>query len=183
MCAKHLKAAGQLPGGVVVATVMSNVGLEIALRESGIRLVRCPVGDKYVAEAMAAEGAALGGEQSGHVIFSGFMPTGDGLLTALQVLGVMADTGRELDALAADLVLYPQVLVSVRVGRKPALDTVPGLARAMAGLEAALGGRGRLLVRYSGTEPVLRIMIEGERQDEIQSWADALAARAREELG
>ena len=183
MCAKHLKAAGQLPGNVVVATVMSNVGLEIALREAGIRLARCPVGDKYVAEAMAAHGAALGGEQSGHVIFSGFMPTGDGLMTALQVLGVMADTGRELDDLAAELVAYPQVLVTVRVARKPALDTVAGLARAMGELEDRLDGRGRLLVRYSGTEPLLRIMIEGERQDEIQAWANALAERAKQELG
>jgi len=183
MCAKHLKAAGQLPGDAVIATVMSNIGLEIALRDAGIRLVRCPVGDKYVAEAMAAAGAALGGEQSGHVIFSGFMPTGDGLLTALQVLGVMADTGRELDELAAELVAYPQILVNVRVARKPAVETVPGLARAMGELEARLGGRGRLLVRYSGTEPVLRIMIEGERQDEIQTWADELATRVRQELG
>jgi len=183
MCAKHLKAAGQLPGNVVVATVMSNVGLEIALREAGIRLARCPVGDKYVAEAMAAHGAALGGEQSGHVIFSGFMPTGDGLMTALQVLGVMADTGRELDDLAAELVAYPQVLVNVRVARKPALSTVAVLARAMGELEDRLDGRGRLLVRYSGTEPLLRIMIEGERQDEIQAWANALAERAKQELG
>ncbi len=183
MCAKHLKSVGQLPGDVVIATVMSNIGLEIALKDAGIRLARCPVGDKYVAEAMAAAGAALGGEQSGHVIFSGFMPTGDGLLTALQVLGVMADTGCELDELAADLVAYPQVLVNVRVVRKPVLETVPGLARAMSELEARLDGRGRLLVRYSGTEPVLRIMIEGERQDEIQAWAHELAARVRQELG
>ena len=183
MCAKHLKAAGQLPGNVVVATVMSNLGLEVALRDAGIHLARCPVGDKYVAEAMASTGAALGGEQSGHVIFSGFMPTGDGLLTSLQVLGVMADTGRELDDLAAELVTYPQVLVNVRVGRKPAFDTVPGLARAMGELETRMDGRGRLLVRYSGTEPLLRIMIEGEHQDEIQAWADALAERVRQELG
>jgi phosphoglucosamine mutase len=183
MCAKHLKASGALPGDVVVATVMSNLGLERALGHAGIRLARCPVGDKYVAEAMAEQGAALGGEQSGHVIFAAFMPTGDGLLTALRVLNVMADTGRELDDLAAELVVCPQVLVNVRVARKPALGTVSGLARAMAELEERLDGRGRLLVRYSGTEPLLRIMIEGEHRDEIQAWANELAERARQELG
>ncbi len=182
-CAKHLKALGRLPGDVVVATVMSNIGLEIGLRDAGIALARCPVGDKYVAEAMIAHGAALGGEQSGHVIFAEHLPTGDGLLTALQVLRVMADTGCELDELAGDFVAYPQVLVNVRVARKPALDTVPGVARAMAAVAAALDGRGRLLVRYSGTEPLLRIMIEGKDQQDIQRWADDLARQVTAELG
>jgi len=183
VCAKHLKSAGRLPGSLVVATVMSNIGLEIALGDAGIALVRCPVGDRYVMEAMAAHGARLGGEQSGHVIFSEFLPTGDGLLTALQVLAVMADSGRELGDLAGDLIQYPQVLLNVPVARKPALDAVPRLVESMAEVEARLGGRGRLLVRYSGTEPLLRIMIEGERQQEIETWASELADRAREELG
>ena len=183
LCATHLKATGRLPGHVVVATVMSNLGLEVGLRDAGIALVRCPVGDKYVMEAMAAHGAALGGEQSGHVIFADHQPTGDGLLTALQVLRVMADTGRELDELAADFVAYPQVLVSVRVARKPALATVSGVAKAMAAVESALDGHGRLLVRYSGTEPLVRIMIEGRNQHDIQRWADELARQVKADLG
>lgn len=183
MCAKHLKSAGRLPGSLVVATVMSNVGLEVALGDAGIALARCPVGDRYVMETMMSRGARLGGEQSGHIIFSEFLPTGDGLLTALQVLAVMAGSGRELGDLAGDLVQYPQVLVNVPVARKPALETVPRLVQSMAEVEARLGGRGRLLVRYSGTEPLLRIMIEGERRPEIEAWASELANRAEEELG
>jgi phosphoglucosamine mutase len=187
MCAKHLQSEGRLPGDVVVATVMSNIGLELALREAGIELVRCPVGDKYVMETMAARQAALGGEQSGHVIFADYLSTGDGLLTALQVLRIMADTGRELADLADELVQYPQVLVNVRVARKPpleAMDTlVPRVAERMAAVEARLGGRGRLLVRYSGTEPLLRIMIEGEDQQEIQAWANELAEVVKADLG
>jgi phosphoglucosamine mutase len=183
MCARHLRNAGRLPGDVVVATVMSNIGLELGLRESGIRLARCPVGDKYVRDEMVSLGAALGGEQSGHVIFTEYLSTGDGLLTALQVLGVMADTGRELAELASALVTYPQVLVNVKVKEKRALDGVPEVAEAMAGVEARLAGRGRLLVRYSGTEPLLRIMIEGQDQREIQAWAGEIADCVRRHLG
>jgi len=182
-CARHLKQEGRLPGDVVVATVMSNLGLEAGLQEAGITLVRCPVGDKYVKEAMDACGAALGGEQSGHVIFADRQATGDGMLTALEVLRTMADTGRELDELAAGFVAYPQVLVNVRVARKPDLAGVPGVARAMAEVEAALDGHGRLLVRYSGTEPLVRIMIEGKDQQDIQRWADELARRVERDLG
>jgi phosphoglucosamine mutase len=175
MCALHMKARGALRGDAVVATVMSNIGLEIKLREHGIAMPRCPVGDKYVAEEMQKKGLALGGEQSGHVIFSEHLPTGDGLATAMSVLRVMAGTGRSLGSLAADLVTYPQVLVNVRVREKRALDSDADVAAAMTRVESRLDGRGRLLVRYSGTEPLLRIMLEGQDQTEIQTWADEIA--------
>jgi phosphoglucosamine mutase len=183
MCAKHLKAAGRLHGNAVVATVMSNIGLELALAEAGIGLVRCPVGDKYVMQAMLDRGLSLGGEQSGHVIFSEHLFTGDGSVTALRVLRVMADTGRELADLAAELVTYPQVLVNVPVREKRDLTAVPALVDAMTRVERRLAGRGRLLVRYSGTEPLLRVMIEGRDQQEIQAWAAEIAGTVREHLG
>jgi phosphoglucosamine mutase len=161
---------------------MSNIGLEIALRESGIELVRCPVGDKYVMEEMIKRGISMGGEQSGHIIFSDHLFTGDGIATALNVLRVMADTGRELDDLAAQLVSYPQVLVNVRVKQKADLRTVPAIAEAMDRVEASLAGQGRLLVRYSGTEPLLRVMIEGKDQQEIHGWANEIAAVVKQHL-
>jgi phosphoglucosamine mutase len=167
----------------VAATVMSNIGLEIALRDAGIRMVRCPVGDKYVMEEMVRAGYALGGEQSGHVIFMDTLFTGDGLVTALNVLRVMAETGRPLAALAAGFTAYPQVLLNVRVRDKRDWTTVPGVAAAVARVEARLNGRGRLLVRYSGTEPLLRIMIEGERDGDIRAWAAEIADAVRAEIG
>ena len=183
MCARELKAAGRLPGDLVVATVMSNLGLELALRDAGIRLARCPVGDKYVREEMVSRGASLGGEQSGHIIFSEYLSTGDGLLTALQVVGVMMRTGRELADLASELVTCPQVLVNVRVKEKRALEETPEVREAMACVEQRLGEEGRLLVRYSGTEPLLRIMIEGRDRVRIQAWADEIAAAVTRHLG
>ncbi len=168
MAAIYLKDRGKLPGPAVVATVMSNIGLEIALRDRGIELVRTAVGDKYVMEEMVRRGFALGGEQSGHVIFSDHLFTGDGLATALNVLRIMADTGKELSELAGALVTYPQVLVNVRVKQKTDLDTVPAIAETMKKVEAGLAGQGRLLVRYSGTEPLLRIMLEGKDDAEIK---------------
>jgi phosphoglucosamine mutase len=182
MCARHLKATGRLKGNAIVATVMSNIGLEIALRESGIELVRCPVGDKYVMEGMVRRDLSLGGEQSGHIIFSEHLFTGDGIATALNVLGVMSDTGRELADLAAQLVTYPQVLVNVRVREKRDLRSVPAIAEAMDRIEQHLVGQGRLLVRYSGTEPLLRVMLEGRDQAEIQHWADEIAGKVKEHL-
>jgi phosphoglucosamine mutase len=172
-----------LTGNAIVATVMSNIGLEIALRESGIGLVRCAVGDKYVMEEMIRRDLSIGGEQSGHIIFSEHLFTGDGIVTALSVLRVMADTGRELADLASELVTYPQVLVNVRVREKQALATVPSIAAAMERVEARLAGEGRLLVRYSGTEPLLRVMIEGKDQLQIQAWAAEIAGVVREHLG
>jgi len=183
MCARHLKRLGQLKGDGIVATVMSNIGLEIALGESGIEMIRCPVGDKYVMEEMIRRGLSLGGEQSGHIIFSEHLFTGDGIVTALSVLRVMADTGRELADLAAELVTYPQVLLNVRVREKRDLQTVPAVADAMKQVERRLAGNGRLLVRYSGTEPLLRVMIEGKDQQEIQGWATQIVNTVKEHLG
>jgi phosphoglucosamine mutase len=183
MCARQMKATGRLKGNALVATVMSNIGLEMAMRESGIDLVRTGVGDKYVMEEMLKRDLSIGGEQSGHIIFSEHLFTGDGIVTALSVLRVMAETGRELADLASELVTYPQVLVNVRVRQKKELRSVPAIAESMDRIERQLDGAGRLLVRYSGTEPLLRVMIEGKDQDEIQAWATEIAATVKEHLG
>jgi phosphoglucosamine mutase len=183
MCARHWKMGGRLKGNAIVATVMSNIGLEIALRDSRIDLFRCAVGDKYVMEEMTRRDLSIGGEQSGHIIFSEHLFTGDGLVTALSVLRVMAESGRELADLASELVTYPQVLVNVRVREKQELAAVPSIADAMARVESRLAGEGRLLVRYSGTEPLLRVMIEGKDQQQIQAWAAEIAGAVREHLG
>ena len=182
LCAKHMRAGGRLKGDAIVATVMSNIGLEIALREAGIGMLRCPVGDKYVMEELVRRDLALGGEQSGHVIFSEHLFTGDGIVTALAVVRAMVDSGRELSALAGELVTYPQVLVNVRVKEKRALDSVPAVKAVTDAVETRLTGAGRLLIRYSGTEPLLRIMIEGKDQREIQGWADEIASAVRTHL-
>jgi len=179
MCARQMHAEGRLRGGAIVATVMSNIGLELALKEAGIGLIRCPVGDKHVMEALLARGLSLGGEQSGHVIFADDLFTGDGLATSLHVLRTMLASGRELADLASDLTTYPQVLVNVRVPRRIDLASVPAIAAAMSDVESRLAGHGRLLVRYSGTEPLLRIMLEGRDQAEIGTWADEIAAAVR----
>src|SRR6185295_13190929 len=154
MCAKQMKREGRLTGNAIVATVMSNIGLEIALRDSGIEMVRCAVGDKYVMEEMVKRGLSLGGEQSGHIIFSDHLFTGDGIVTALSVLRIIAETGRELADLASELVTYPQVLLNVRVREKKDLQAVPAIAESMRRVQERLAGNGRLLVRYSGTEPL-----------------------------
>jgi phosphoglucosamine mutase len=183
MCARQLQREGRLKGDAVVATVMSNIGLEIALRESGIDLVRCAVGDKYVMQEMLARNLSLGGEQSGHVIFSDYLFTGDGLCTALNVLRTMALTRRTLSELAGDLVTYPQVLLNARVREKVDLATVPAISSVIDRVETAVAGQGRLLVRYSGTEPLLRVMLEGRREDEIRTWAQDIIDVVREHLG
>ena len=182
MCARHLQAEGRLRGKTVVATVMSNIGLELALAESGIALRRTQVGDKYVMEELLRNGFSLGGEQSGHIIFTDYLFTGDGLATSLGVLRVMAATGRSLSSLAAQLVTYPQVLVNVRVRERRDLASVPAVAHVIAGVESRLAGQGRLLVRYSGTEPLLRIMLEGRDRDEITTWANEIAGIVKQEL-
>lgn len=183
MLALHLRRTGALAHDTVVATVMSNLGLELALRAQGITLRRTAVGDKYVMDDMQRGGYTLGGEQSGHVILARHLFTGDGIVTALSVLRVMAETGRTLRELASDLTTYPQVLVNVRVGRRVPVAEVPAIAAKMADVEQRLGGEGRLLVRYSGTEPLLRVMIEGRDQHEIDAWAHEIADTAQSALG
>lgn len=180
--ARSLARRGLLPGGVVVATVMSNVALEIALRRERLRLVRCPVGDREVWEAMRREGAALGGEQSGHVICAHHSVTGDGLLTAAHVLAACSQEGKTLEE-RADLQPFPQVLVGVPVREKRPLDSVPELASALRQAEAQLADSGRLVVRYSGTEKLLRIMVEAAEARTAQSLAERLAGIARDVLG
>jgi phosphoglucosamine mutase len=182
MCARQLQREGRLKHNAVVATIMSNVGLERALGATGIAMVRCPVGDKHVMEAMLARGLSLGGEQSGHIIFSDYLFTGDGLCTAVQVLRVIAKTGRPLADLASDLVTYPQLLFNVRVREKTDLATVPAIADTIQRVETLLAGKGRLLVRYSGTEPLLRVMLEGEREDEIRRFGQEIVDRVKEHL-
>ena len=183
MCARQLQREGRLKGGAIVATVMSNLGLQVALEETGIGLVRCPVGDKYVMEEMLARGLSLGGEQSGHIIFSEYLFTGDGLCTALNVLRTVAVSGRTLADLASDLVTYPQILLNVRVREKVELNKVPAIADAIARVEQRLDGQGRLVVRYSGTEPLLRVMLEGRKEHEVRSWAQEIIDVVKRELG
>jgi phosphoglucosamine mutase len=183
LCARQMQREGRLKGHAIVATVMSNIGLEMALRPLGIRLVRCAVGDKYVMEEMLNHGLSLGGEQSGHIIFSDYLFTGDGLCTALNVLRTVALTGRTLGDLASDFISYPQVLLNVRVREKVDLLSVPMIAAVISRVESKLEGQGRLLVRYSGTEPLLRVMVEGRREDEIRTWAQEIVDVVKEQLG
>jgi len=183
MCGRQLQREGRLKGNAIVATVMSNIGLELALRSLGIDLVRTAVGDKHVMEEMLKRNLSLGGEQSGHIIFSDYLFTGDGLCTALNVLRTVALTGRTLADLAADLTTYPQVLLNVRVREKVELHTVPAVADAIARIESRVAGHGRLLIRYSGTEPLLRVMLEGQHQDEIRGWAQEIVDAVKKHIG
>ena len=183
ICARFLRGQGRLQGNAVVATVMSNIGLEIALRAAGVTLHRCAVGDRQVRAAMVDQGVALGGEQSGHLIFADLLPTGDGLLTALSVIKVIGESGLELADLRRGLEICPQVLVNVPVRSKPDLASEPRLAAAVGEARRALGSEGRVLVRYSGTEPLLRVMIEGRDAALVRRLAAGLAGQARELLG
>jgi phosphoglucosamine mutase len=162
---------------------MSNIGLELGLRQHRIDLIRAPVGDKYVMEQMQSRGLALGGEQSGHIIFADHLFTGDGIGTALQVMRIMEATGRELADLAGELVTYPQVLVNVRVRERVDYTQIPAIAQSIQRVEERVDGQGRLLIRYSGTEPLLRIMIEGKDDREIRQWANEIADAVRAEIG
>ncbi len=182
MCAKQMKAEGRLKGNAVVATVMSNIGLERALREAGIETVRCSVGDKYVMEEMMKRGLSLGGEQSGHVICSEYLFTGDGIATSLNVLRTMAATGRELGDLASELTTYPQVLLNLRVEHRVDLKTIPEVAAVLSSVESRLAGNGRLLVRYSGTEPLLRVMLEGRDEGDIRRWGQEIVDAVKEHI-
>ena len=183
LCALHMMKEGRLRGNTLVATVMSNLGLERAMQEAGGALVRAAVGDRYVVEKMIEGGYNLGGEQSGHIIFLDHNTTGDGPISALQILAIMQQTGKPLSELAQCMKSYPQVLVNVKVKQRCDLSTVPEIAACMAGLEEKLAGSGRLLVRYSGTEPKVRVMIEGEDQNEIKALADELAGVIKDKLG
>jgi phosphoglucosamine mutase len=183
VCALSLMKEGRLKGNTLVATVMSNLGLELAMRKAGGNLVRTAVGDRYVMEKMLSGGFNIGGEQSGHIIFLDHNTTGDGLISALQVLVIMKQSGKPLSDLAACMKSYPQTLVNVRVKERRDLATVPEIAGRIADIEKKLGGAGRILVRYSGTEPKLRVMIEGEDQGGIEKLANELAEIIRDKLG
>jgi len=183
MAARDLKARGMLTGDVVVATTMSNMGLEAALKRSGIRMDRAPVGDRYVLEEMQKQDAALGGEQSGHILFPHLATTGDGLLTSLVVLDLLARTGKSVEELTADLKVYPQVIVNVKVREKKPLEALPSVMQAIRAAENELNDSGRVVVRYSGTESLARVMIEAESENAMRRHADAIAAAIRGELG
>ena len=183
LLARELKQRGELAQNIVVATTMSNMGLEIALRESGIRMLRAPVGDKYVLEEMQKSGAVLGGEQSGHIILSREATTGDGLLTARRVLEIVARNGKSLRQLVAGLKVFPQTIKNVRVREKRPLAQVPEVAAAIQQAEQALHGSGRVNVRYSGTEALARVMIEAESKDQVEQHATAIAQAIQKTLG
>jgi phosphoglucosamine mutase len=181
VCAAELARKKALARSTVVATVMSNLGLELFLKERKIKLVRAPVGDRYVVEAMRAGGYNFGGEQSGHLVFLDHATTGDGVLAALQFLSIMVESGKKASELGTELVVYPQLLHNVRMKHRVPLESMKGFRKAQADFEKALGSRGRILVRYSGTEPLLRIMAEGENRAEIEEIVKVLGDKAKEE--
>ena len=183
LAARDLKARNLLHGDIVVATTMSNMGLEAALRRDAIKMLRAPVGDKYVLEMMQANSASLGGEQSGHILFPHLATTGDGLLTALVVLDVIRRAGKPLHELISDLKVFPQVIVNVRVKEKKPLDTIATVAASIRDAEDALKANGRVVIRYSGTEPLARVMIEAESEEVMRRHADAIAGAIRDALG
>jgi len=183
LCALHWAGTYRLPGNIVVGTVMSNMGLELALKQAGVALLRAPVGDRYVGEEMRRVGAALGGEKSGHICFAQHSTTGDGLITLLQVLHVMCSTGKPLSELADQVTELPQILVNVPVSTKDGWDQVPEIASAIARAEAALSGRGRVLVRPSGTERLIRVMAEGPDEAELKRLVEHIADAVRRTLG
>ena len=181
--ADYLKKRGELSGDLVVATVMSNIGLEIALREKGIELIRAQVGDRYVLEELLDRGAKLGGEQSGHIIFPDISLAGDGMITAIELLRAVLASGRSLGNLAAQMTRYPQLLVNIRVRSKPPIETLPEVVAEIERVERELEGRGRLLVRYSGTENLARVMIEGEDESKVKEQANLIAEALRRAIG
>jgi phosphoglucosamine mutase len=183
VCAKDLKAHGHLKNNVAVGTVMANFGLHAAMRKLGIELVCSAVGDRYVMEAMREKGAVIGAEPSGHMIFLGQQTTGDGIVAALQLLAVMRRTGKEISGLASVLQLSPQRLVNVELLRRPPLKDLPGVQAAIAGAEKELGQEGRVLVRYSGTQNLCRVMVEGPTEEKVTRLCGALAAALKKEIG
>jgi phosphoglucosamine mutase len=182
-CARDLHARGELANSLVVATTMSNMGLEAAFKRSGISMLRAPVGDKYVLEEMRKSGASLGGEQSGHILFPAKATTGDGLLTALLVLDVVHRSGKTLGELIADLKNFPQVILNVKVREKKPLDSLPSVVEKIRAAEEELRDSGRVVIRYSGTEALARVMIEAESEEAMTRHAEAIAGAIRAELG
>jgi phosphoglucosamine mutase len=180
--ARFLKAEGKLKGNRVVATSMSNLGLERALAREGISLARTAVGDRYVLEEMLRSDNVLGGEQSGHVIFLDDSPAGDGLLTAVKIASLVSLHGR-IEALVNGLKDYPQVIVNVKVRSKPPLESIPQVSRALAEAKSALGDNGRIVLRYSGTEPLARVMVEAEHDADVQRFSQSLANAVRSSIG
>jgi phosphoglucosamine mutase len=182
ICAGEMARKKSLAKNTVVATVMSNIGLELYLKERKIKLLRAPVGDRYVVEAMRAGKFNFGGEQSGHLIFLDHATTGDGVLAALQLLAVMVESGRKVSELGKGMVVFPQMLHNIRMKNRVPLESMKGFRKAQAEFEKSLGSRGRIVVRYSGTEPLLRIMVEGERLDEVEEIVKTLAEKAAEDV-
>jgi phosphoglucosamine mutase len=180
---RHLAARNRLKANVVVTTVMANLGLDAALREAGVDVVKTQVGDRYVSEEMQRLGANLGGEQSGHLLFLDHAPCGDGILSALVLLAVVRETGEPLASLAACMRKFPQVLVNVPVRDKPPFETIPELSARIRAFEGEMNGTGRILIRYSGTESLARIMIEGADGERIRAMADDLAGVVRARIG
>jgi len=180
---RDLKTRGMLTNNLVVATTMSNMGLEAALKRSGIAMLRAPVGDRYVLEQMQQRAAALGGEQSGHILLPHLATTGDGLLTALVVLDLVARSGKSLDELTADLKVFPQVIVNIKVREKKPMADFPSVMAAIHAAEDELKDSGRVVIRYSGTEPLARVMIEAESEEAMRRHAEAIAAEIRKQLG
>jgi len=183
ICATDMLARKTLKKKTLVATVMSNMGLDIALRKAGGKIIKTAVGDRYVVEEMRKGGYNLGGEQSGHLIFLDHNTTGDGVLAALQLLAVMRRRNKPLSELAEVMIPLPQVLVNVRVRERKDIMTLPGVANAIGAVEQKLGDEGRVLIRYSGTEPLLRIMLEGQDKYEISSWANEIADLVKKQIG
>ena len=181
--ANYLNSRGELDGRLVVSTVMTNLGLEIALREHDIELARTDVGDKYVLDELLRTNAILGGEQSGHIIFPRISLAGDGMITALKLLRVMRDRGKPLSILAKGFNRYPQTLVNIRVREKPPFESIPSVQRKTQEIVEVLGDRGRLLLRYSGTEALARVMIEGEDEQQVHFLANELAEVIKNEIG
>jgi phosphoglucosamine mutase len=183
LCAIEMHRAGKLDHATIVTTPMSNIGLELSLKEHGISMMRAKVGDRHVVEMMRSQGYKLGGEQSGHIVFLNSATTGDGILAALKVLEVMKRTGKPLSELKKQIRLFPQVLENIRVRERRPIEDVPGAVEAIANAEKRLAGKGRVFVRYSGTEPLLRIMVEGEDHPLISELAQSIAQVFEKEVG
>jgi phosphoglucosamine mutase len=183
VCAKFMKQRGLLKGNQVVSTVMSNMGLGQALKKSGINHMTTAVGDRYVMEKMVSSEAVLGGEDSGHMIFLNYHTTGDGILSALRLIEAMIEESKPLSELSKIMTIFPQVLINVDVSRKPDLKNIPDIKNAITSVETKLGEKGRVVVRYSGTQPICRIMVEGPTIDETRKYCQQLADIVENTLG